>query len=73
MTQPSSLTASELTAISKAVELFQQIIDALSPVEANPRDWKLDICTEVQPGYLGWIGYDESGALGFQPAAAPKY
>jgi hypothetical protein len=62
------LSSPELSALAEAVELYEKILDVLGRVEAYPRDHVLHVETEIQPGYLGWIGYDESGTVTFQPA-----
>lgn len=66
---PSDLTKEELTALAEAVNLWEQICTVLGRIEAWPRDHVMHIETEVQPGYLGYIGCGESGAYTFQPAA----
>jgi hypothetical protein len=64
----SSLSKEELTVLADVVELWEKLITLLGKVEAHPREYLLHIETEVQPGYLGWVGYDESGTVTFQPA-----
>lgn len=68
MSQVSDLSVKELRALAEAAELFEKILLVLSEVEAHPRDWVIHIETELQPGYLGWIGYGEGGEVIFQPA-----
>lgn len=70
MSEMSSLSKEELTVLAEAVDLYEKLLGVLGKVEAYPRDHKLHIQTEVQPGYLGWLGYDESGTLVFQPEAS---
>ena len=71
MSESSDLSAPELRAIAKATELFTEIAQVLGSVEAFPKGGVLHITSEVQPGYLGWIGYNENGDISFQPAAPP--
>lgn len=63
-----SLTKDELTALAEVVDLWEKLLVALSNVQAHPRGHSLHICSEIEPFYLGWVGYDESGTLTFQPA-----
>jgi len=67
----SDLSTEELTVIARAVELWDEILTTLAKVEAYPRDYTLHINTELQPGYLGWIGCNEGGRTTFQPAEEP--
>jgi hypothetical protein len=70
VSEVSDLSKKELAVLSEVVDLFEQILDKLGAVEAWPRDHVLHIESEVQPGYLGWIGWNEGGAVTFQPAPA---
>jgi len=65
----SDLSKEELGVIAEAIELWEKLLEVLGRVEARPRDYQLHIETEVDPGYLGWIGYNEGGSVTFQPAA----
>lgn len=69
MSEVSDLSKEEMAALSEAIDLWEQLIHALGKVEARPKDHMLHIETEVQPGYLGWIGYNEGGCITFQPAS----
>lgn len=68
MSDVSDLSKGEMAAISEAIDLWEKLYDVLGRVEARPRDGVLHIETEVEPGYLGWIGYNEGGSVTFQPA-----
>ena len=68
MSEASDLSKGELRAIARTVELWDEIHNVLSAVEARPRG-VLHIDTEIQPGHLGWIGHNENGDITFQPAA----
>lgn len=68
MSEISDLSKEEMAALSEAVDLWEKIYEVLGKVEARPCDGVLHIDTEVQPGYLGWIGYNEGGTVTFQPA-----
>ena len=68
MSEISDLSKQELHAIARVVELWEEIYIALGKVEAYPRGGVLHIDSEVQPGYLGWIGWNEGGDVTFQPA-----
>lgn len=72
MSDPSDLSKEELAAISEAIDLWDKLLTILGRVEARPRDCVLHIATEVEPGYLGWIGFNESGSITFQPAVEDK-
>lgn len=63
-----SYDAKELRVLADAVDSFNALVENLSEIEAWPRDWQLHIDSEIEPGYLGHIGYDEGGAITFQPA-----
>jgi hypothetical protein len=69
MSGVSDLSKEELTVLAEAVDVWEKLLELLSRIEAWPRDHQLHIETEVQPGYLGWIGYNEGGSITFQPAA----
>lgn len=72
MSEVSDLCKEELTALARAVELWDELFTVLGRIEARPGgDGVLHIETEVQPGYLGWIGYGEGGSIVFQPAPPP--
>lgn len=64
----SDLSKAELAALAEVIDLWEQLIVALSNVEAHPRDCVLHIDSDIEPGYLGWIGYNEGGEITFQPA-----
>lgn len=70
MGEVSDLSKAEMAALSEAVDLWEKLYEVLGKVEARPRDSVLHIETEVEPGYLGWIGYNETGEVTFQPAPA---
>lgn len=68
----SDLSKNELEAIAEVVGLWDQICQVLAKVEAYPRNGSvLHIDTEVQPGYLGWVGYSDHGDVTFQPGESP--
>lgn len=69
MSEVSDLSKEELSVIAEAIDLWEKLMEVLGKVEARPRDYRLHIETEVEPGYLGWIGYNEGGSVTFQPAA----
>lgn len=68
MSDVSDLSKEEMAAISEAIDLYEKLVEVLGRVEARPANGVLHIETEVQPGYLGWIGHNESGTVTFQPA-----
>ena len=65
----SDMSPEELRAVAEATELFRKIAQVLGEVEAYPQGGVLHITSEVQPGYLGWIGYNENGDITFQAAS----
>lgn len=69
----SDLSSQELRALARVVELWDEICSELAKVQAYPRDGSvLHIDTELPPGYLGWVGWNESGDITFQPSEAPE-
>lgn len=73
MSEVSDLSKSELSALARAVELWDELLATLGKVEAYPAgNSELHIETELQPGYLGWIGYNEGGVVTFHPASKPE-
>jgi hypothetical protein len=69
MSEVSDLSRQELAALSKVVELWDEICSVLAKVEAHPRDGLvLHIDSEIHPFYLGWVGYNENGDITFQPS-----
>lgn len=65
----SDLSKQELTAISRVVELYDEIFTTLCEVDARPSG-PLHIESEYCPGYLGWVGFNENGDITFQPSEA---
>src|SRR5690606_1638807 len=73
VSEVSDLSKSELSALARAVELWDELLATLGKVEAYPAgNSELHIETELQPGYLGWIGYNEGGVVTFHPASKPE-
>lgn len=66
----SDLSKQELSALARATELWDEIWTTLATIDARPQVPCLHIDTEVYPGYLGWIGWNEGGDITFQPAPA---
>lgn len=64
------LSSEELTAIAKVVTLAKAMAEALSPAEAWPG--RIEIHSEVQPGFLGWVDMNDNGDWTFQPASKPE-
>lgn len=65
-----SYTPEELRALARSVELFEELHITLGAVEAFPRDHFIHIHSEIDPFYLGVIGFDEGGCVTFQPRGA---
>ncbi len=66
----SSLSGPELAALSRVVDLWEEIWTTLHSIDAKPQVSALHIDTEAYPGYFGWVGWDEGGGISFQPAPA---
>lgn len=66
----SDLSKKELQVLARVVELWDEIYTELGKIEASPQVGVLHIDTELYPGYLGWIGWNEGGYITFQPAPA---
>lgn len=61
-----SLTAEELKVFARVTELFEEILNELSTIEAYPRDHNLIIESEVSPFHIGHIGWSEGGCVELQ-------
>lgn len=68
MSEISDLTKEEMIVLAEVVDLWDTIIMVLGKIEAHPRDYVLHVETDVEPGYLGWVGCNEGGTITFQPA-----
>lgn len=66
----SDLSKKELSALARVVELWDEIWTVLSTIDAHPQSASLHIDSELYPGYLGWVGWNEGGDITFQPAPA---
>lgn len=62
-----SYTPKELQTIAHVTGMWETIVKKLADIDAWPRDGALHIESEVSPGYLGWVGYDEGGEIAFSP------
>lgn len=61
-----SLTAQELKVFARVTELFEEILNELSTIEAYPRDHTLIVDSEVSPFHIGYIGWSEGGCVELQ-------
>lgn len=69
MSKVSDLSVAELKALARAVELWEELLTTLGRIEAFPGTPEVHIHSDMEPGYLGWIGYNENACLTFQPAS----